>query len=53
MLISYAAFRLKRLLDTIKSVEENFDLNKNIKVNYHDEIGEVSTALNSMMDTFK
>ncbi|MBL4823537.1 MAG: methyl-accepting chemotaxis protein [Colwellia sp.] len=46
-------FRLKRLLNTIKSVEENLDLNKKIKVNYHDELGEVNTALNGMMDTFK
>jgi methyl-accepting chemotaxis protein len=45
--------RLKRLLNTIKSVEENLDLNKKIKVNYHDELGEVSTALNGMMSTFK
>jgi len=45
--------RLKRLRDTIKSVEESLDLNKKIKVNYHDELGEVSTALNGMMSTFK
>jgi len=45
--------RLKRLLNTIKSVEENLDLNKEIKVNYHDELGDVSTALNGMMATFK
>ncbi len=46
-------FRLKRLLNTIKSVEENLDLNKEIKVNYHDEIGAVNSALNGMMRTFK
>lgn len=46
-------FRLKRLRDTIKMVEKNLDLNKEIKVNYHDELGEVSLALNGMMSTFK
>jgi methyl-accepting chemotaxis protein len=45
--------RLKRLRDTIKSVEESLDLNKQIKVNYHDELGEVSSALNGMMTSFK
>ncbi|MCW8832055.1 MAG: methyl-accepting chemotaxis protein [Colwellia sp.] len=46
-------FRLNRLRNTIKSVEENLDLNKEIKVNYHDELGAVSSALNGMMNTFK
>ncbi len=46
-------FRLKKLVNNIKSVEENLDLNKEIKVNYHDELGEVSLALNGMMRTFK
>tara|TARA_R110001583_G_scaffold152343_1_gene304150 strand:- start:2579 stop:4186 length:1608 start_codon:yes stop_codon:yes gene_type:complete len=45
--------RLKKLLDTIKNVEENLDLNTKIHVNYHDEIGDVSSALNGMMSTFK
>jgi methyl-accepting chemotaxis protein len=45
--------RLRSLLNTIKNVEENLDLNTNINVNYHDEIGAVSTALNGMMSTFK
>jgi len=46
-------FRLKRLQKTIKSVEENLDLNKEIKINHHDELGAVSSALNGMMSTFK
>jgi len=46
-------FRLKRLRNTIKSVEENLDLNKEIKVYHHDELGAVSSALNGMMSTFK
>ena len=46
-------FRLKRLRSTIKSVEENLDLNKEIKVYHHDELGAVSSALNGMMSTFK
>lgn len=46
-------FRLKRLTKTLKSVEEELDLNKEIKVHYHDELGEVSLALNGMMSTFK
>ncbi len=46
-------FRLKRLSNTIKSVAEELDLNKEISVNYHDELGAVSSALNSMMKKFK
>jgi len=46
-------FRLTRLRNTIKSVEEELDLNKKIKINHHDELGAVSSALNGMMDTFK
>lgn len=46
-------FRLNRLRRTIKSVEENLDLNREIKVNYHDELGAVSSALNGMMKTFR
>jgi len=46
-------FRLKRLQRTIKSVEENLDLNKEIKIYHHDELGAVSSALNGMMSTFK
>lgn len=46
-------FRLNRLHNTIKAVEENLDLNKEIKVNYDDELGAVSSALNGMMKTFK
>jgi len=46
-------FRLKRLRNTIKSVEDNLDLNKEIKVYHHDELGAVSSALNGMMSTFK
>ncbi len=46
-------FRLKRLRNTIKSVEQNLDLNKEIKINHHDELGAVSSALNGMMNTFK
>jgi methyl-accepting chemotaxis protein len=45
--------RLKKLLNTIKNIEENLDLNTKIKVNYHDELGDVSSALNGMMATFK
>lgn len=45
--------RLRRLKRTINDVEANLDLNKTIKVNYDDELGAVSIALNSMMDKFK
>lgn len=45
--------RLKRLRNTIKDVEENLDLNKEIKVYFNDELGAVSSALNTMMHTFK
>ncbi|GHF77117.1 methyl-accepting chemotaxis protein [Thalassotalea marina] len=46
-------FRLKRLRNTINEVEQNLNLNKEIKVNYHDELGAVTTALNKMMARFK
>ena len=46
-------FRLKRLCNTIKSVENNLDLNQDIKVHYPDELCAVSQALNSMMAKFK
>lgn len=46
-------FRLKRLCNTIRDVEQNLDLNKDITVNYPDELGAVSEALNSMMSKFK
>lgn len=45
--------RLKRLRDTIKFVEAEMDLNKRINVRSHDELGEVSDALNNMLSTFK
>ncbi|WP_085299382.1 methyl-accepting chemotaxis protein [Cognaticolwellia mytili] len=45
--------RLRRLKRTINDVEANLDLNKTIKVNYDDELGAVSVALNSMMEKFK
>ena len=45
--------RLKELRNTIVNVEENLDLNTAIHVNYHDEIGDVNSALNGMMSTFK
>jgi len=45
--------RLKRLSHTIRNVEKNLDLNKEIKVHYDDELGAVSIALNSMMKKFK
>jgi methyl-accepting chemotaxis protein len=45
--------RLKRLRTTINNVEKNLDLNQPIKVHYHDELGAVSVALNSMMIKFK
>lgn len=46
-------FRLKRLQKTIKSVEDNLDLNQEIVVHHDDELGAVSKALNSMMRKFK
>lgn len=46
-------FRLKRLQRTIKSVEDNLDLNQEIIVHHNDELGAVSKALNSMMRKFK
>jgi methyl-accepting chemotaxis protein len=45
--------RLRRLRDTIKSVEDNMDLSKQIEVYSPDELGEVSQALNNMLSTFK
>ena len=45
--------RLRRLKRTINDVEANLDLNQTIKVNYDDELGAVSVALNSMMGKFK
>ena len=45
--------RLVKLRNTIKSIEENLDLNTKIEINSHDELGEVSSALNGMMGTFK
>lgn len=46
-------FRLKRLKRTLNDVEQNLDLNKDIKVHYNDELGAVSQALNKMMKRFK
>ena len=46
-------FRLKRLTNTIQTVAAELDLNKVIKVNHHDELGAVSSALNEMMAKFK
>jgi len=45
--------RLKRLSNTIRTVADELDLNKKIKVNYHDELGAVSSALNDMMAKFR
>jgi len=45
--------RLKRLRHTINDVEQNLDLNKDIKVHHDDELGAVSAALNSMMKKFR
>jgi methyl-accepting chemotaxis protein len=45
--------RLKRLNGTIKDIEQNLDLSKEIKVNYDDELGAVSASLNSMMKKFR
>jgi len=45
--------RLQKLQSTIKDVEDNLDLNQEIKVTHHDELGAVSSALNNMMHTFK
>jgi len=46
-------FRLNRLRNTINDVEKNLDLNQTITVHHQDELGAVSTALNSMMLKFK
>jgi methyl-accepting chemotaxis protein len=46
-------FRLKRLSNSIKTAAEELDLNKELKVNYQDELGSVSIALNDMMSKFK
>jgi len=45
--------RLDTLRSTIKHVEENLDLNKEVVITHHDELGEVSIALNGMMQKFK
>ena len=46
-------FRLRRLSNTIKEVENNLDLNREIKIHHHDELGAVSQALNNMMHKFR
>lgn len=45
--------RLKRLLNTMKNIEEDLDLNTQLTVLHNDELGEVSSALNRMMGTFR
>ncbi len=45
--------RLKRLNRTINDIEQSLDLSKEIKVNYDDELGAVSSSLNSMMKRFQ
>ncbi len=45
--------RLQGLKQTIGDVEEHLDLNKEINICHHDELGAVSSALNGMMNTFK
>ncbi|MCP4324233.1 MAG: methyl-accepting chemotaxis protein [Alteromonadales bacterium] len=45
--------RLKHLNGTINDIEQNLDLNKEIIVSYDDELGAVSSSLNSMMQRFK
>ncbi|MBB6520538.1 methyl-accepting chemotaxis protein [Pseudoteredinibacter isoporae] len=45
--------RLNRLKGTIRKVEEDMDLSREIKVHHDDELGAVSKALNAMMSKFK
>lgn len=45
--------RLSRLKATIRRVEEDMDLSREIKVHHDDELGAVSKALNAMMSKFK
>jgi len=45
--------RLEKLRNTIQDVEKNLDLNTKIDVTHNDELGDVSSALNGMMATFK
>ncbi len=45
--------RLQRLKATINDVEVNLDLNKEIIIHHHDELGAVSKALNAMMTKFR
>ncbi|MEY8198089.1 MAG: methyl-accepting chemotaxis protein, partial [Colwellia sp.] len=46
-------FRLKRLSSSIKKASAELDLSNPIKVNYPDELGSVSIALNEMINKFK
>ncbi len=45
--------RLDILRKTIQHVEEHLDLNKEVVIGHHDELGKVSLALNGMMQKFK
>jgi len=46
------AHRLKRLATTMKDIEENTDLNRRLDIEGDDEIDEVSSALNRMVEKF-
>lgn len=45
--------RLKKLKHAITEAEKSLDLTKELKVPYHDELGEVTETFNRMMSTFK
>ena len=45
--------RAKRLRDTINRTAEELDLNKEIKINHHDELGSITAAVNNMLQTFR
>jgi len=46
------ARRLKRLATTMAEIEENTDLNRRLEIDGDDEIDEVSSALNRMVEKF-
>lgn len=45
--------RLNRLQGTIRKVERDMDLSREVTVHHNDELGAVSQALNAMMSKFK
>ena len=45
--------RAKRLRGVINTTAQELDLNKEITINHHDELGQITAAINNMLQTFK